>query len=322
MEKLNREHKQMITEAVSKWIDAANPERSQNKLAEASKVNPAYVSQIKQGIYTISAGGRDTDSHIGDNTFHKLADFLDVKFDGGLFWPELRNFMRIERICRKAQRKAIRYIIDGPTGQGKTFALEKVAKKFSYVVYVKATRNMSANDLVEALLIEMGISGNFRGIHQKIQAIGKKTNNQRGILVIIDELEQVRPAVYAVIKDVCDAVQGRAAMVICGFGLIEKLDRLAGRQRAGFPQLRRRFFGNIENLGSVTEQEIVEICTKEGITNKGAINVIVHECEDLDKLSQWIADVKDFQKAEGRKITGEEVIKLFGVKGLNMRNAA
>jgi hypothetical protein len=318
MEKLTREHKQMVTDAVNAWIDPNNPDRSQNKLAEASKVNAAYISQIKLGKYTISAGGRDVDSNIGDNTFHKLADFLEIKFDGGLLWPSLRNFTRIEKICRKAQRKAIRYIIDGPTGQGKTFALERVAKKFSYAIYVKATRNMSANDLVEAILNEMGIAGNFRGIHQKIQAIGKKVNNQRGILIMIDELEQVRPAVYAVIKDVCDVVQGKGAMVICGFGLVNKLDLLAGKQRAGFPQLRRRFFGNVELLSEVSEQEVVDICVSEGITNKGAINVIVHECKDLDKLSQWIADIKDFQKQEGRKITGDEVVRMFGVKGLKM----
>ncbi len=320
MEKLNREHKQMVTDAVNNWIDPANAERSQNKLADASKVNAAYISQIKQGIYTLNSG-RGEDSQIGDNTFHKLADFLDVKFYGGLFWPELRNYTRIDKICRKSQRKAIRYIIDGPTGQGKTFTLEKYSKLHSYVVYVKCTMNMSAKDLVNTLMDEMKIHGTYRGVHEKLEAIRKRIHGQRGYLIIIDESEVVKPGIYAVIKDISDFVQNKAGMVICGYGLIGKLERLAGKQKAGFPQLRRRFFGNIENLAAVSEQEVVEICVREGITNKGAINVVVSECKDLDKLSQWIADIKDWQKQEGRKMTGEEVAKMFGVRGLNMRAA-
>jgi len=84
----------MVKDAVCNWLDTNNPDRSQNKLAEASRVNAAYISQIKQGLFTMGHG-RDNDSAIGDQHFHKLADFLDVKFDGGLFWPQLRNFNRM-----------------------------------------------------------------------------------------------------------------------------------------------------------------------------------------------------------------------------------
>ena len=148
MEKLSREHKQMITDAVNNWIDPNNNERSGNKLAELSRVNQAYISRIKDGNYTFE-GGEGRVSQIGDQAFHRLADFLDVKFEGGLYWPTIRNYTRIERICRKAQKKAIRYTIDGPTGQSKTFTLEKFSKKNEYVIYVKCTMNMSAKNLVD-----------------------------------------------------------------------------------------------------------------------------------------------------------------------------
>jgi len=318
MEKLNREHKQMITEAINAWIDPKNPERSQNKLAEGSKVNVAYVSRIREGLFTTDVSGRE--ATIGDASFHRLADFLDVKFEGSLYWPNLRNTQRIERICRKAQRKAIRYIIDGPTGQSKTFSLEKYSKRNNYVCYVKLTQNMTAHNLVDSIMQALNIHGNIRGIHAKLEAI-RKVVVRSGYLIVFDEAEVVKPGIYAVIKDVSDFIHGKAGMIICGFGLIAKLDRLAQRERAGFPQLRRRFFGNIEFLGSVSEQEIVEVCVAEGITNKGAQNVILHECADLDKLAQWVADIKDWQKSEGKKITGEEVARLFGVRGMNLKAA-
>lgn len=308
----------MITDAINNWVDPKNPERSQNKLAEGSKVNVVYISRIREGAYTTEISGRE--AVLGDASFHRLADFLDVKFEAGLYWPNLRNTQRIERICRKAQRKAIRYIIDGPTGQSKTFTLEKYSKKNNYVVYVKLTQNMTAHDLVNTIMEKLNIHGNLRGIHSKLEAI-RKVVVRSGYLIVVDEAEVVKPGIYAVIKDVSDFIQGKAGMIICGFGLIAKLDRLASREKAGFPQLRRRFFGNIEYLSSVTESEIVEVCLSEGITNKSAQNVIVHECNDLDKLAQWIADIKDWQKQEGKKITGEEVTRLFGVRGLNLKVA-
>lgn len=318
MEKLNREHKQMITDAINTWIDSKNPERSQNKLADGSRVNVAYISRIREGHYTQEVSGREVT--IGDASFHRLADFLDVKFEGALHWPSIRNTQRIERICRKAQRKAIRYIIDGPTGQSKTYTLEKYSKKNNSVVYVKLTQNMTAHNLVDSIMNELNIHGNYRGIHAKLEAI-RKTVVKSGYLIVFDEAEVVKPGIYAVIKDVSDFIHNKAGMIICGYGLIAKLDRLASRDKAGFPQLRRRFFGNVEYLGHITESEIIEVCVQEGITNKGAQNVIIHECADLDKLAQWIADIKDFQKAEGKKITGEEVARMFGVRGSTLKAA-
>jgi DNA transposition AAA+ family ATPase len=318
MEKLNREHKQMITDAINNWIDPKNPERSQNKLAEGSRVNVAYISAIKNGDYSTNAGGRD--AQISDAHFNRLADFLDVKFEGGFYWTFIKNTTRIDRLCRKTQRKAITSILDGPTGQSKTFTLEKYSKRNYSVVYVKLTQNMTANNLVDDILEKLNVHAPIRGIHEKLKAINKVVV-KGGYLIIFDEAEVVKPGIYAVIKDVSDSVKNKAGLVVCGFGLINKLEKLANKEKAGFPQLRRRLFGNIEVLGKVTENEIVEICLYEGITNKGAQNLIVHNCEDLDKLAQWIDDIKQWQKAEGRKISGEEVARMFGIRGLNMKAA-
>lgn len=315
MEKLEREHKLMITEAVNQWLDPANKEHSQSKLAEQSRVNPAYISAIKNGIFT-SGSGSEQQANIGDAIFHRLADFLDVKFEGGLFWGELYNYKRIEKLCRKAQTKRIREIIDGPTGQGKTFTLEKYSKRNNYVIYVKCTMNMTAKNLVDAILNRLNVHDRIRGLHEKLETIRRIVTGRQGYLIIIDEAEVVKPGIYAVIKDVSDFVQNKAGMIICGFGLVAKLDRLAGKGKPGYPQLRRRFFGNIEVLNSVSDQEIVEILISEKIHNKGAQNVIVSQCADLDKLAQWVGDIKDWQKREGKQITGEEVCKMFAVRGL------
>ena len=314
---LTRTHKQQITDAVNSWIDEKNPARSGNKLAEKTGINNAYISKIKNGTYEIEVGNGRL-SQISDAYFHRIADAIGIRFDGQLHWDFISNFKTIQRACRKAQKNAIREVIQGWTGMGKTYALESYAMTNDYVLYVKATQNMSSKDLLDTILDKMGVHNPVRGNHSKLEMIKRAINARKGWLIIIDETEVVRPGIYTVLKDISDWTQNKAGFIICGMDLIDKLDKLASRNRSGFPQLRRRFFGNkIVTASRLSENEIVQVCDHEGISNKGAQNVLAEYVTDLDMLAQYVADIKDWQKANEKKITGNEVIQLFSLNNLS-----
>jgi DNA transposition AAA+ family ATPase len=314
---LTRTHKQQITEAVNSWIDDKNPARSGNKLAEKAGINQAYISKIKNSTYEIEVGsGRVT--QISDAYFHRIADAIGIRFDGQLHWDFIGNFKTIQRACRKAQKNAIREVIQGWTGMGKTYALESYAMTNDYVLYVKATMNMSSKDLLDTILEKMGVHDSIRGNHSKLEMIKRVINQRKGWLIIIDETEVVRAGIYSVLKDISDWTQNKAGFIICGMDLINKLDKLASKNKAGFPQLRRRFFGNkIVTASKLSESEIVQVCEFEDISNKGAQNMLAQYVTDLDMLSQYVADIKDWQKQNGKKITGQEVAQLFSLNTLS-----
>lgn len=313
---LTRTHKQQITEAVNSWIDDKNPARSGNKLAEKAGINNAYISKIKNGVYEIEAGsGRTT--QISDAYFHRIADAIGIRFDGQLHWDFIQNFKTIQRACRKAQKNAIREVIQGWTGMGKTYALESYAMTNDYVLYVKATMNMSSKDLLDAILDKMGVQNPIRGNHAKLEMIKHVISQRKGWLIIIDETEVVRAGIYQVLKDISDWTQNKAGFIICGMDLINKLDRMAAKNKPGFPQLRRRFFGNkIVTASKLSESEIVSVCEFEGITNRSAQNVLAQYVTDLDMLSQYVSDIKDWQKQNAKKMTGQEVIEFFSLNNL------
>lgn len=306
-------HKQTITDSVLHWIDEKNPARSGNKLAEKAGVSSAYVSKIKNGEYEFEVNGHGRTTSISDATFHRIAEALGIRFDGQLHWDFLSGFKLIQRVCRKAQKKAIREIVDGWTGQGKTYSLEHYAVTNDYVVYVKCTQNMSAKGLLDAILDRLGVHDVITGNHNKLELIKKVVTNRKGFLIIIDEVEVVKPGIYAVLKDISDFTHNKCGFIISGMELIKKLQNLAGRHKAGFPQLKRRFFGNQVFIPQLTQGEIVAVCEYEKIANKGAQSVLAKSVHDLDMLSQYVADIKDEQERLGKKLTGEEVVQLLNI---------
>jgi DNA transposition AAA+ family ATPase len=312
MSQLTLEQKRTVTQEVLAWIDEKNPARSGAKLAEKAGINAMYVSNIKSGKYQITTGDRTI--VIKDSYFNRIADAIGLRLDDTLHWDFIENFKRVTRACRKAQKRAIRIILDANTGMGKTHALEHYAATNDYVLYVKCTRNMSGKDLLDEILSALGVHDLIRGNHNKLKTIRNIVTNRKGYALIFDEVEQVRPAIYDILKDIADWAHNKAAVVISGMDIIQKLDRLANNKRAGFPQLRRRFFGNRVTLSSkLSHEEIIEVCEFEKINNKGVQNLLAQYVTDLDMLAQYIRDIRDWQEQYERKITAQEAAELLEI---------
>lgn len=318
---LTLEQKKLLTQAMLAWIDDNNPARSGNQLAIKAGITNSYVSYIKQGKYQFDNGDRTV--VIKDSYFHRVAEAIGYQLESKMHWDFIINFDRITKACRKAQKQAIRMVIDGWTGMGKTHALERYKAANDYVVYVKCTQNMSAKDLLDEMLTALHVNQTVRGNHSKIKMIKNMLLRHRGSLVIIDEVEVVKPGIYAVIKDISDWAQNNAGFVICGMDIISKLDKLADAHRPGFPQLRRRFFGNqVVTASRLTQGEIVQVCEHEKITNTGAQNVLAAVVTDLDMLAQYVADIKAWQEQYGKKITGKELSDLLNISLTSFKTAA
>lgn len=310
---LTLKQKQLVTEAINAWVDEKNTARSGNKLAEKAGINAAYVSRIKQGTYEME-GREGKPTVIRDSFFERIADAIGLNLADRMHWDFINNYTRITSACRKAQKKAIRMVIDGWTRMGKTHSLERYTATNDYVLYVKCTQNMTSKDLLEELLHALGIYENIRGNHAKLRTIKARVTNYRGYLIIIDEVEVVKPGIYGVLKDISDWANDKAGFIICGMDIIAKLDKLAEARRPGFPQLRGRFFGHKTlTTNRLTQGEVLAVCEYEGITNNGAQNVLADNVYDLDTLAQYVRDIKEWQANKCKKITGEEVRDLLEI---------
>ena len=258
--------KEQISLAVNEWIDSNNSERSGQKLSDKAGINISYVSNIKNGNYFVGA------TPIQDKYFIKLADILGISIgDTEIHW-ETENFKTVQNLCKSAQNKRKIVLLDSEdSGLGKTYGLEYYATYNDKVIYVKCTSSMGAKDLLNEILYKLGVKEVPKSPKAKLDMIREKVLGSPGYLIIIDEAEDIKSGLYKIIKEIIDFTYLRCAMIISGMGLIEKIGRLANKQRVGFPQLKRRLFSNRAMLRRIGKQEIADICEKHGIANRSAI---------------------------------------------------
>ncbi len=298
--------KEQVTDAINKWLEA-HPGRGLNQLCRENNINKGYASAIKNGKYTVGA------TVISDEYFYQLMEAIGLisRNSLGFHWDYITNFRTIQNVCKNAQRKNLRLLLEANTGMGKTYALSYYSKLTDRVMYIQITRSTTEASLLTEMCNRLGIENPPRGNHRKMQVIKQHVTNFPNYLIIVDELEYARQAMFHSIKEIADFLEGRAGFIVSGYGLRDKIKRLAELKRNGFPQLKRRFFPNIAMLPEITVRDKKEICEREGITNEQAKNTIAGYCDDLDMLSQVIYKCLEHQRATGKKITQHEVIEMI-----------
>jgi len=320
---MDLELKQEVTEALNQWIDEKNPARSATKLAEKSGVNSAYISRIKNGQYEMQSGASRI-TVINDSHFYKLAEAIGMKFDDEFKWDYLDSYVRGQAINRRVQKKRERAIIDGDSGQGKSFNNKWYNRENDYVMYVECTRNMTGKSLILAMCDKLGIELPNRATpYDRLEMIKKVVTNRRGYLLIFDQVgkNEVKPSIYGVLMDIANAVDKKCGMIITGYKVTEMLQNYYDKHVPGYRQFARRFLANAFRLPDLTPFDIEQVCVHEGITNRKAINALQYSVRDLDMLVQYVGDIKEWQARKGVKISGEEVSAMFNIKYTSLKAA-
>lgn len=308
---MDLQFKRKVTEALNAWLEES-PDRTLNGLAEEHEITKLYVSRIKNGLYEIEQKNGST-TVIAPEYFYRIAYAIGLMAHmPNRFQWHTKNFELIQKVCRKAQQDRMRVLLEGPTGHGKTNALEYYKVKSNKVVYQKVTRSMTERDLLRGLCKKLGLGEDIRGTRRMLEAINYQLTGEPGYLLIIDEQEYARLGLYHTIKEIADFTEYKCGFILSGCGIVKIIKRHAQNDRNGWPQLRRRFFPNRVILpDAIDNREKRKICEEHGITDKTAQNVIMHYCHDFDILSQVIADAIAFKKQNNREMTGQDILNRF-----------
>jgi len=319
------DHKEQVTKALK------NSKLSQAEISRKTGVNKSYVSKIKNGTYhnEYKTKGEIKTSYIPDDVFLKLAGVLGVHFSENeaknisksnedtfdkWHW-ETNAYFSITARCKDAQIRKRRVIIQGQTGIGKTYSLQKYAKN-PHVIYAKATASMSANDFVTEILEAFGLT-NFKGnLRKKVKAIQEfiSLNTEINYLLIVDELENVRKNIFKTVKEVADFCENKCGVVLCGIDLDDQLYAKSQKNQTPYMQLHRRFRGNRLILHSITkgledtpeilaeQDEIKMILDGFGISNPMIIRWFKAKINDFDTLNLYLNDVVTAFDTKGMNI--------------------
>lgn len=313
---MEQARKQQVTTALNQWLES-HTGRSVKGLARELRTNPGYLSDIKNGKYETSNG-----TVIADKYFYEIMEGIGLitRNSLGFHWDYTSNFKHVQNVCKNAQRKQLRILLEADTGLGKTYALSYFSKLTDRCIYVQIKRSTTEASLLEEICQRLGMEKPPRGNHRKMLAIRQHVTSIPNYLIIIDEQEYARQHMFHTVKEIADFLEGRAGFIVSGYGLRDKIKRLAELKKNGFPQFKRRFFPNVFVLPSISASDKKEICDKEGITDAEVKNAISGYCNDFDMLSQVVYKCKQYKESYGkvtRAVLSELLDDLDEVEMLN-----
>jgi DNA transposition AAA+ family ATPase len=305
---IDHANKELVTKALNEWLLPDNPERSANALTRRTGVNASYISNIKNGNYTIGQ------TMIKPAVYFQIADAIGLNLTKPEAHWETPSYLRITAACKKAQIARKIVLLDSmDSGVGKTYTLEMYSKTNDKVVYVKCTSTMTAADLLSEVMTKLLVKKPVKGNKAKMDEIRLRVTGTPGYLIIIDETDDIKAGLWKFIKEMYDFTRNRCGMIVSGMGTTDKINRLADRNRDGFKQLRRRLFSNRIMISLISKTDIQQIAKEElGINAASALRWFSLNVSDYQMLAEYIGDLKAaFNAQELATITDRNLDEFF-----------
>jgi hypothetical protein len=274
----------------------------------------SYFNQVKNGTYGDKYPRPDYWSQIAAAVGHAQDKY----------WKhfEFGHYANIMGLCSRAHQEREAWVMDGPTGYGKSYALgsyyrhppQEGAGKVYY--YRASDEHLRPADIMSGLLSEMGVRNaglSLAGMTAKaIEVLSK------GGLLIIDECEFLSNACLKQVRKLVYETEGRCGMIICGAGIADRVGRLASRKdalRNGWAQFWSRLRWNVRELGPIgyapDDQEVTDrwaaevrrVCHDLGIKDSKSISWLVASTRNYRDLNRIITKVLHIADTHGEAVS-------------------
>lgn len=296
----------------------AQHEMSASDVSAKTGVSASYISNMRQGNYTIAAGAGNT-VEVADKYFESIAELIGYRLKKTYWEPvPTAQLKRIIATLEDARQYGYTNVVIGETGSGKTFVGNIFAQSYPMDVFmVTVSSQDNIGDLLEKVCdklhisIEKTKSRTLRAVARKMKEL--KRDGQKPIL-IFDEAEYMRQPALCNMKELYDNLNGIASIVLMGTPqLIRHLDKLRKKDKDGIPQLYRRIKFGIRPLPAIdrTFKQFLN-----SFSSDPAIGKFIREnCENYGELHDVLVPALREADRTGQPLT-ENLIRTM----LNMPN--
>ena len=229
---------------------------SATDVAKKSGVSGSYISNLRQGNYTVAAGAGNS-VEIADKYFESLAELIGYKLTK-TYWEPVgtAQLKRVIATLQDAREFGYTNVIIGSTGCGKTYVANMFAQSFPMDVFIVTVGSQdNIGDLLEKvcdrlhIAIEKTKSRTLRAIARKMRDMKREGLKPT---LIFDESEYMRQPALCNMKELYDNLNGVASIVLMGTDqLIRHIDKLRKKDKDGIPQLYRRIKFGIRPLPAI-----------------------------------------------------------------------
>lgn len=305
---MKQETKIEIVKALEDYL--ASHQMSQNEFVKKSGINEAYISNMRNQSFTI---GR---TEIAKKWFESVAQKIGFQLQKQYWLPVETNQMNfMVSVLEDAKENGYTNLLIGETGCGKTFTAERFALHNPldlFIIKVGSSDNLA--DLIDKILEKAKIptaktkSKNINAIikhMQKLKFDGFKPQ------IIFDESEYMKQPTLGMMKELYDDLSGHCSLIMIGTDeLLDNLDKLRKRKKAGMRQFYRRIKFGIRELPKIDRRFKGFL---EAIKDTELIRFLQANCENYGELHDCL--VPCMREADR---TGEPLTEDFVRKVLNM----
>lgn len=273
-----------MAQAVEEYIK--DSKISQNKLASLIGISPSYIVHILKRNWDNIPAGQGRTTTFSEANYKKVMNFLGL--EEAKVW-DIENYKLIFSTLLEAKAHKEHRIISGERGAGKTFTAEAFLREHPNETYlITASDDMNPKAFMIALAEQIGVDST--GDRRKIRlAIAAKIKTMSNPLIIVDESENAKPAMYGSIKALFDGVEKYCGIVLIGAnGYLSYLKKKADAGRGCFPQLYSRFSADPIELNLMSKADVRMICQMNQINNPKQINDLFDTCKDYRELDRKI----------------------------------
>lgn len=314
---MKQETKQEIIAALEEYL-VQHPKMSANDIAKNTRVNSAYISNMRQGNFTINAGNGNT-VDIADKYFEAIAGEIGHSLVKS-YWETVptAQMKRILATLEDAKEFGYTNVVIGETGSGKTFVSNMFARMFpSDCFMVKVGSQDNIGDLLEKVCDRLHLPTE-KTKSRTLQAIIRKMKTMKADghkpMIIFDEAEYMRLPALCNMKELYDDLNGIAGVVLIGTDQLNAhLDKLRKKNKDGIPQLYRRIKFGIRILPSI-DRSFKQFLN--GITSDVKVIAFLREhCDNYGELHDVLVPALREADRSGEPLT-ENLIRTM----LNMPN--
>lgn len=238
---------------------------SQSKLEQKLGIKKTYLSQyLNNPDFKYGAGVEEKFAIFLKENKEKEEVKAQIKGLNNLDFIETSDVKRIFSRLLLASMQGDRIsVILGASGTGKTRIAKEYCKSHLEAIFIEATPDMNAKDILKKLCWELNL-GEFKSNHSGILKVANELK-KCGKYIIVDEAEHLKWRVLETLRRVMDF--SKQPLILVGtHWLADSISsgRLGSKREQELAQLRNRCLGRYE-LKGLQKEEYIEICKVSGI---------------------------------------------------------
>ena len=266
-------HKQQVIEEV-KWI---SKKKSQNYVAGKAQVSSAIISKLVNADL----------SHISDAMFSKIQS--NLKMDPNWKIAVTVNLEEVYNHCHNAQREKLQLCISDKAGKGKSNGYEYYDRRNANVFHIECKKIWTQKVFVAQLLITLGKKPQGT-TWQMLEEFDRIIRNTQDALLIFDQVDKLKEPQFDMIMDFTNDYKGHVGIIISGVKHLERrMKNGVLKEKGSYDELESRFGRTYIGLDPISLNDVVKICSENGVTNPSTIQTIYDTCAgDLRRVKRSI----------------------------------